>query len=90
MCGHEWFSRTDQTPLRCPSCKTRSWRGRDGRARQTNRNAFRNDDDDASAIMDMYIGGAGCISIAKTTDVALSKVVRIIRSNISDGRPPRM
>lgn len=89
MCGHEWFSRTDQTPLRCPACKTRSWKGGDRRVRHAAPNAFSNDDS-VSRIMDMYISGEGCISIAKTTGVALSKVVRVIRSEISDGRSPRM
>ncbi len=82
MCGHEWFSRTTQVPLRCPSCKTRSWKSEDFKGRSRPADISINGTD--KTILNMYMSGQGCVAISMKTGVALSTVIRVVRSSIGD------
>lgn len=87
VCGHTWFSRTTKTPMRCPKCKTRSWQNG---PRHFNPKSIDTEDNNVRVIMDMYLHGKGCVSIAMTTGVALSSVIDIVKIAVCDGRQPRM
>ena len=86
-CGHTWFSRTGKTPLRCPKCKTRSWASGTIRNR---RNCMAFEDELSLRIIDLYMSGKGCVSIAIETGAAMSRVIETIRCGVCDGRSPRM
>ena len=48
------------------------------------------EDNNVRVIIDMYLHGKGCVSIAMTTGVALSSVIDIVKIAVCDGRQPRM
>ena len=87
VCGHRWFSRSDGVPLRCPACKTRSWNG--GKKAVPGSSA-KVDDKVSRCIIDLYLGGMGCLGIARSTGVALSTVIAIVRTEVCDPRDPRI
>jgi hypothetical protein len=73
--------------MRCPKCKTRSWQSG---PRRFNPKSVDTDNNDVRAVIDMYLHGKGCISIAMSTGIALSNVIDIVKIALSDGRQPRM
>ncbi len=87
VCGHTWFSRTTRTPMRCPKCKTRSWQNG---PRRFNPKSIDTEDNNVKTIIDMYLHGKGCVSIAMSTGVALSSVIDVVKIAVCDGRQPRM
>ena len=83
MCGHKWFSRTTQVPIRCPKCKTRSWRdGEDVPAYGHVRKAAYSFD--TGEISERYDNGQGCVSIAIDMNLSMEKVLSVLRSEMGD------
>ncbi len=88
VCHHCWYSRGLKSPLRCPSCKTRSWI-RGPRGVQRSATTSMEGGNAASDIVDRYLAGNGCVSIAMETGCSLSMVVDVVRTAVT-GESPRM
>ncbi len=73
--------------MRCPKCKTRSWQNG---PRRFNPKGIDTEDDNVHKIIDLYLHGKGCVSIAMITGVALSSVIDVVKVTVSEGRQPRM
>ncbi len=81
MCGHLWYPRTQSTPLRCPSCKTRScnsYYGDHPKLRRASQSTS------ADKVLKLYSKGSGCVAIAMSTGIPLSTVFDIVRSTVGD------
>jgi len=81
VCGHKWFPRTDGVPLRCPSCKTRSWNVNSGGSFAKVSRASR-ENVAIDTVMEKYLAGKGCLKISMETGMPLSTVFDIVKANV--------
>ena len=85
-CGHKWFARADYPPLRCPSCKTRSWNTKRKRAPEQPVE-FKPEE---MKVIELYEAGEGCIRISLNTGMPLSMVFDTMKKHLGKEAIPRM
>jgi len=48
------------------------------------------EDKTVRTVIDLYLHGRGCVSIAMQTGIALSSVIDVVKITVCEGRQPRM
>lgn len=87
VCNHSWYSRTDSRPLRCPLCKTRTWRGALDKEDPAYCSAMEAERQD---ILSRYRSGQGCVRISMDTGLSMDRVIKTLKKEEDSDVPLRM